>query len=230
MVMQGDHWPCEAFREPSALPGRCATCGHVREAHEERARLEGRALPPAAPTIVHDPLADDEPAALSSGDRDEAPINTPADFVRALGDAIEEGSVPGVFGLDDEGTIPGGHHFALVLSDGAPRIRVRVDTWPESEQLAADKREPFSGRYFGIVNVEGMGEPIALFMDEGDAQRELARRRALPEEDDDRLTAYYQVFPGDLVGVWWNSYDSDPRADSPLLPEEVIAVYQGEGG
>lgn len=48
--------------------------------------------------------------------------------------------------------------------------------------------EPVGGRFWGIWNVEGEGEPIVLFARKEDAMRDLERRRALPEEDDDRLT------------------------------------------
>lgn len=87
-------------------------------------------------------------------------------------------------------------------------------------------REPFSGKYFGIWNVEGEdGEPLALFGSREEAEREVERRRALPDDADDYLTEYHQVFPCDLVGVWWNSYEPDPRTDSPLSSEEVIASF-----
>jgi len=86
-------------------------------------------------------------------------------------------------------------------------------------------REPCGGRYFAILNVEGEGDPIAMFMSQADADAYLTYRRALPEDHDDRLTEYHQVFPCDVVGAWWNSYDSDPRADSPLHPEEVMRVH-----
>lgn len=89
-------------------------------------------------------------------------------------------------------------------------------------------REPFGGRYYGIWNVEGDGGPLMLFLREEDAKRELERLRALPEDDDDRLDQYHQVFPADLIGVWWNSYDPDPRAGSRLADDEVIRAYQGE--
>jgi hypothetical protein len=91
-------------------------------------------------------------------------------------------------------------------------------------------RDPFGGRYFGIWNVEGEGEPIALFRRHDLATRELERRRALPEDDDDRLDEYAQIFPCDLIGLWWNSYEPDPSPDDPLSPEEIIAAYQGEEG
>jgi hypothetical protein len=91
-----------------------------------------------------------------------------------------------------------------------------------------EERELFSGRYYGIWNVEGDGGPIALFCGQEDAERELARRRALPEDDDDHLTKYHHVFPADLVGVWWNSYDPDPRAESPLGSDEIIRCFRGD--
>lgn len=37
-------------------------------------------------------------------------------------------------------------------------------------------REPFGGRYYGVWNVEGEGEPIALFTSKEDANAELRRR------------------------------------------------------
>lgn len=40
-------------------------------------------------------------------------------------------------------------------------------------------REPFHGRYFGIFNVEGEGDPIALFQSREDADAYLAAGRAL---------------------------------------------------
>jgi len=87
-------------------------------------------------------------------------------------------------------------------------------------------REPFSGRWFGIRNVEGEGEPIALFPREREAEQELARRRALANDDDDHLTEFDHVFPCDIAGAWWNSYDPAPR---PLTIEEIVRVAEGCG-
>jgi len=87
--------------------------------------------------------------------------------------------------------------------------------------------EPFSSRYWGIINVEGCDpEPIALFQGQAAAARELERRKALPEDDDDHLTEYHQVFPADVLGAWWNSYDDDPPG--PLSPPKIIAAFNGE--
>ncbi len=75
--------------------------------------------------------------------------------------------------------------------------------------------EPMSGRYFAIVHVESPdGEPIALFARKGDADAEIARRRALPVDHDDHFTEHHQAFPADIAGHWWNSYDPAPEAVS----------------
>lgn len=89
-------------------------------------------------------------------------------------------------------------------------------------------REPFKGRYFGIVNVESDdGDPLVLFRRVEDARKELRRRKNLPPYEDDHATDHHQVFPMDIAGAWWNSYDPDPRADSPLDVEEIVAIHQG---
>lgn len=85
-------------------------------------------------------------------------------------------------------------------------------------------REPFGGRWYGIFNVEGEGDPGALFQSRADAERDVERRRALPDE---RLTEYHQVLPCDLAGAVWNSFDPDPRAGNPLDASEILAVHDG---
>ena len=93
----------------------------------------------------------------------------------------------------------------------------------------ASGREPFAGRFYGVFNVEGDDpSPLFVFRSRDDAALELARRQALPEEHDDRLDEYCQLFPVDLIGAWWNSYDPDPR--NGLDPSEVIAAYNGDEG
>lgn len=86
-------------------------------------------------------------------------------------------------------------------------------------------REPCGGRYFVILDVEGEGDPLAMFLRRADADAYLAQRQALPDDHDDRFTEYHQVFPCDVLGAWWNSYDPDPRADNPLLHEEIMRVH-----
>lgn len=93
--------------------------------------------------------------------------------------------------------------------------------------MATSSREPFGGKYYGIWNVEGDGEPKALFPSRAGAEAELARRRALPE-DDWRLGEYDQVFPCDIMGAWWNSYDPDPREELALTNEEILSVQDGD--
>lgn len=90
-----------------------------------------------------------------------------------------------------------------------------------------DHREPFSGRCFGIFNVEGEDpEPVATFRSRDMADAFLGVGRRLPEEDDNHLTEHHQVFPADVVGVWWNWYEPETRG--PLGPTEIIAAYCGE--
>ena len=93
--------------------------------------------------------------------------------------------------------------------------------------MATIDRVPFGGRFFAILNVEGEGDMPVLIRSKDDANTELARRRALPEDHDDHATEYHQVFLCDVAGVIWNSYDPDPRADNPLTPEEIVAVHDG---
>jgi hypothetical protein len=69
--------------------------------------------------------------------------------------------------------------------------------------------------------------PLALFRRKADAERELARRQALDVEDEDVLTMHHQVFRADVMGVWWNSYDPDPRADSTLSRAEILEYSMG---
>ncbi len=88
------------------------------------------------------------------------------------------------------------------------------------------EREPFGGRWFGIWNVEGEGEPLFLCPTRDDAEHELERRRALPADHDDVLSKFHHVFPCDIAGAWWNSYDPDPRAKSPLSLDEIIAAVR----
>jgi len=90
-----------------------------------------------------------------------------------------------------------------------------------------DHREPFAGHFFGIFNVEGADpEPLALFNTKALADGFLEACRKLPEDHDDHLDEHHHVFPADLVGVWWNSYDPYPRAE-PLSAEETIRAYEG---
>jgi len=90
-------------------------------------------------------------------------------------------------------------------------------------------REPFGGRWYGIVNVEGEGDPSALFWRREEAEAELTRRRALPDDDDAHLTEYHQILPCDIAGAIWNSFDPDPRAGNPLDADEIAAVHRGDG-
>lgn len=135
------------------------------------------------------------------------------------------------FTVDDKGIVESGGPEPKWRSVEGPFFPCSLpEGWRWEEKLvsaASSSREPFGGRYFGIWNVEGEGEPLALFSSEAAAARELDRRRALPEDDDDRLTEYHQVFPADLIGAWWNSYESDPRADDPLTHAEIVAVQGG---
>ena len=89
-------------------------------------------------------------------------------------------------------------------------------------------REPFGGKVYGIWNVEGDSEPLMLMSDRAALERELERRRALPEDDRDRLTEYHHVFPADIAGAWWNSHDPDPREESPLTLDEIVSVQGGD--
>lgn len=91
-----------------------------------------------------------------------------------------------------------------------------------------DQREPFSGRYFGIFNVEGNDpEPVAMFRSRDDAEVHLVASRSLPTESQYHLSEYHQIFPADVVGVWWNWYEPETR--EPLAPSDVMAAYRGEG-
>ncbi len=87
--------------------------------------------------------------------------------------------------------------------------------------------EPFAGRWFGIFNVEGDDpSPLALHPTQALADDDVARRRALPEEHDDHMTERHQVFPCDMAGVWWNSYDPMPSG-GPLTVAMVAAIHEG---
>lgn len=89
-------------------------------------------------------------------------------------------------------------------------------------------REPFGGKYYGIWNVEGDGEPIVLFGNREDADADLARRHALPDDHDDRATPEHQVFTCDIAGAWWNSYDPDPLGERPMTLDEIVAAQDGD--
>jgi hypothetical protein len=89
-------------------------------------------------------------------------------------------------------------------------------------------REPFGGLWFGIFNVEGEeAEPSALFQTRDDAEKEIERRQALPDDDDDHLTEYHHALPVHLAGVVWNSFDPDPRTGNPLDADEIAAWHRG---
>lgn len=94
--------------------------------------------------------------------------------------------------------------------------------------MSKEFREPFAGRYWTIINVEGDGEPPVLYRSQETADLELARRRELPEDDDAWLSEYHHVLPCDVAGALWNSYDDDPRADNPLMPEEIAKLHAGD--
>lgn len=72
--------------------------------------------------------------------------------------------------------------------------------------------EPFAGRYYGAVNVDGDDcAPIFMFADEAEAWDELKRRQALPDDDDARLSDNWSILVFDIEGLMWNSYDENPR-------------------
>lgn len=98
-----------------------------------------------------------------------------------------------------------------------------VDFQPASGVYTVSKeREPFSGRYFGILDVEGEdGGFLALYPNREAADAEVMRRRALDPEDDDHLTEYHQVFPADLAGTWWNSIDPEDAENPPDIMKIV---------
>jgi len=90
------------------------------------------------------------------------------------------------------------------------------------------RREPFFARYYGIFNVEGDGTPLVMFCDPDAADQELSRCQALPDDNEEYMSEYYHVFPVDLMGVWWNSFDQEPEnADGSigLTPEEVVECH-----
>jgi hypothetical protein len=94
--------------------------------------------------------------------------------------------------------------------------------------MSEDFREPFGGRYYGIVNVESDDPaPRILFDSENEARRELTRRQALDDLDDDWLSEECTVQACDVAAAIWNSFDPDPRADNPLNPDEILAVHEG---
>jgi hypothetical protein len=71
---------------------------------------------------------------------DDAPgldeyIETPEDLVEFLGCMVYAGGLPGIGALDEEGSLEdGGFLIALGHVGGEwPRIRLRIDTWPEQE-------------------------------------------------------------------------------------------------
>lgn len=86
--------------------------------------------------------------------------------------------------------------------------------------------EPIYGRFWGAVNVESDDStPLFLFAAEDAAWAEIERRKALPEEDDDQLSDHYQALPFDIEGVFWNSFDPNPR---PAPTESRIWEMQQE--
>jgi hypothetical protein len=71
------------------------------------------------------------------------------------------------------------------------------------------------------VDVESDGDPVFIFRSKVVATKELQRRQALGDDEEDRMTEYHQVFPCDIAGLWWNSYEAGPRQDDPLSPVEI---------
>lgn len=98
------------------------------------------------------------------------------------------------------------------------RLRVvspkTIDVRTEQQSSAALRKEeePFAGRYYGAVNIDGDNPaPLFLFDEEGDCWAEIKRRQALPEDDDNRLSEDWQALAFDIEGLFWNSYHPNPR-------------------
>ena len=75
--------------------------------------------------------------------------------------------------------------------------------------------EPFSARWYAIVDCEGQDESfesgiVAVFIDKGSATADLWRRQALPPEHGDHVDAYHAVLPIHVNGVGWNSHEPCP--------------------
>lgn len=77
--------------------------------------------------------------------------------------------------------------------------------------------EPWEGKGWGIFHLDGDGDPVAIFtgrFGNENADRELARRQALDENDEDHLPHHDMgVLSCDVALLFWNSYDADPRVE-----------------
>ncbi len=89
---------------------------------------------------------------------------------------------------------------------GAPR--------PVLPRGAGESEDEWTGRGYGLFNLEGEGDPIVVFFGhdgEAAAARELVRRQALPNDDEDRLDMYHGLLRCETAMLVWNSVEADPR-------------------
>lgn len=112
-------------------------------------------------------------------------IESPDDFVRALGDAVEAEKLPGVLGLDDYGVAGGVRLLALVLNDDQQtRVRVSVSTTvdgaaePGAGFLAEAESAPPPARW-ALVEVMGHRQHAGRVSEETLAGVKLLRVEAL---------------------------------------------------
>lgn len=81
--------------------------------------------------------------------------------------------------------------------------------------------DPFSGVYYGICPCECDIRPIALFRTKNEADGELTRRQALPDDDDSRLDQDFAVVECRLVGFFWNNYADPPKESFPVAQSYI---------
>jgi hypothetical protein len=227
--------------DKNLTPPNCQDCGMPATWHEGKKDRwngwycnsatcpNGRELLQPKPSVIdtartQDPIVASEPAIDEITRRIEAePVyrarisvddgdpEHQIEALRAIGDAIGKGAKGG------RGAIGGTSHSFELTTLERPAQDPAQSAGPDAKPArAVAALGPFEewivGRFWGAVNVESDDStPRFLFFTEDEAWAEIKRRKALPEDDDDQLSEHYQALPFDLEGVFWNSFDPNPR-------------------
>jgi len=82
--------------------------------------------------------------------------------------------------------------------------------------------ETHLGRFWGLFNVGGDGDPLALFPEKAEAERYLKARQAADPEGDDYLSQDWTVLRVDAVLSVLNTVDPDPFPELAWPPRFAI--------